>query len=426
MEAGQTLLVGMDLCRDFSQISCYNNNIFEPVNLITDMINDSEMISMKMAVNVNTGEWFFGEEAVDNAAFFEEVGMVEDLFDRAVSSKPVEVLGVKIKTVDIFEKFFRKYLSQLKRYNPNATIKKLVITVEDTNINLVSTIFEALLRLGLNRDRVSVIDHSQSYVYYALSQKKELWMNDVALFDFGSDGLKYYQISVDRKHRPITVSVGMTDYTQRLNLDLFKTVYVEQLRYIFETIARECLYKQIVSTIYVTGKGFEKSWADSVIKELCVGRRAFKGQNLFCWGACYAARSLAGETDHFNDFLFLSKDVVKGTVQVSACTQAKYGPVSLINAGELWYESDNSLDFILDDSNEIEIIVKNEFKNTRANYIIVLEGLKKRPNKATRLRLRARYIDNDSCVVTVKDLGFGEFFAGTDRVWEKVINISSI
>ena len=419
--------MGFDLCSDKSQISCFNKNTFEPVSLITDVINDSEIISMDVAVNVKTGEWYFGEEAVDNSAFSEDITLLENFLEYVKKGEAIPVKDGNIDSIEVLTRFFRKNLSHLKRYYPSETIKKLVVTVEKNSATFVKAIFKALENLGIEKERVSVLDHSISYVYYALSQKKELWMNDVALFDFGQDGLKYYQLSVDRKHRPITVSVSCVDYSERLSMDLFGVVYVEQLRYIFENISRECLYKQIVSTIYITGKGFEKSWADGVVKNLCVGRRAFKGQNLFCCGACYAARELSGEANHFEDYMFLNEDMIKGSVSVKAYADAKESEIFLVKTGTPWYEAEVSAKFILNDetvgTKEIEFIIRNDLANTRSSCIIALDGLYARSNKTTRLLFRVRFMDSRTCVITVKDIGFGDITKATNRVWEKIIEL---
>lgn len=65
----------------------------------------------------------------------------------------------------------------------------------------------ALNRIGIGEDRYVIQLHQQSYMYYALSQKKELWLNDVALFEFGRDGLFYSQIHIDRRNIPYIVGV---------------------------------------------------------------------------------------------------------------------------------------------------------------------------------------------------------------------------
>ncbi len=43
------------------------------------------------------------------------------------------------------------------------------------------------------------------------------------------------------------------------------------------------------------GEGFEGGWADSLFRKLCVGRRLFKGRNLYVSGACLMTREMAEE-----------------------------------------------------------------------------------------------------------------------------------
>ena len=45
--------------------------------------------------------------------------------------------------------------------------------------------------------------------------------------------------------------------------------------------------KKHVSSVYLTGEGFENNWYPNSQKVLCNGRRAFIGNNLYSKGACY-------------------------------------------------------------------------------------------------------------------------------------------
>lgn len=48
---------------------------------------------------------------------------------------------------------------------------------------------------------------------------------------------------------------------------------------------------------------------------------------------------------------------------------------------------------------------------------LVLDGLPKRPDRTTRIRLKAYCTDADTCVVKAEDLGFGEMFPATHKIW---------
>src|SRR5699024_6211996 len=52
--------------------------------------------------------------------------------------------------------------------------------------------------LKIPRERVHIISHEESFVYYVLSQKKEIWSNQVGLFDLSAGRLCYYELKVQR------------------------------------------------------------------------------------------------------------------------------------------------------------------------------------------------------------------------------------
>lgn len=417
------LLVGYDLSESYSQIGYYSEKLFEPVTIEYGKEGNNDRIPTIMAVTYDTKEWVFGEEALMQLKLKNGVE-VSGILEHVINEEPFVIFDKEFDAVDILSRYLKHTLLLIKPIFPNDTISQLVVTVKKAQPKLVAGIFKALKMLGLDKDRVSILSHAQSYMYYALSQKKELWMNDVALFDFDINGLKYYQIKIDRQHRPMTVGIRCTDYSEMLGYDLLNVMYEEQLAYIFENVSRTALNKQIVSTIYVTGVGFDKPWAENTIKNLCVGRRGFIGQNLFSGGACYAAKNIDSDEDKFADYLFMSEDMITGTIAVKAYADAVEKELVFAKMATPWYEADNSYEFVLTDATEVEIIVKNEVRNTRKSHFIVLDGLPDRPPKTTRVRIRVRFLDPSSCVVTIKDVGFGEMFRGTDRIWEKIISIN--
>ena len=311
----------------------------------------------------------------------------------------------------------------MKRYHPNDSIYKLEVCVKDTDISLVQGIFDALDRIGIGKDRVSVQNHSQSFMYYALSQKKELWMNDVALYNFGIDGLKFYQISIDRRHRPITVGVSVKDYSHELNYKMLSELSEEELQEKFKNVVNATMHKQIVSTVYITGKGFVSKWVNETLDVFGAGKRIFKGINLFSEGACYAAK-ISSEPDKFADYVFLSEDMVTTAISVNAYCEAKEQELIFVKTATPWYAADKTYEFILDNINEIEIVVRDDLKNTKISNILSLDMNVSRPNKTTRVRMRVRYLNPKVCVITIKDLGFGEFYKSTNRIWEKILDFN--
>lgn len=423
MTEERNLLVGFDFCNDYSQISCYSRKSFEPESICYTDDDTKYMIPTVLGVRKDTKEWLFGEDAIAKAKLDQAV-LIDQFVDRICRHEEFYVFDVKVEPEIILEKFFRKCLSLLKRYYPNDMVAKLVVTIPVLDMTLIKTIYKALEALSLEKDRVSIQSHSQSAVNFAMSQTRDLWMNDVGIFDFEDRGLQYYQIKIDRKHSPMVITVTHKDLSDTLSFDLLEDLNDrESLSYIFENLAKSVLYKQLVTTLYMTGKGFEGSWADEVFKHLCAGRRVFKGQNLYTKGACYYARQLSGE-GKTEEFIYLTEEMIASSISITVYKDAHLSDYTLVNAGTLWYEASREVQLIVDDMEEIVISVQDLYTKEVHKHEISLEALEKRPKKMTRIELRLAFDDPNTCVVTVKDMGFGEYFPSTNQVLEQTIMLS--
>lgn len=425
MEEQKNLYVGLDLCDDRTQLSCYNEKIYEPESICQYEEGDAGFPTV-LGVREATGEWLIGEDAVACEKNGEGI-LINHIIGTVMNQRSFKVYNVDFTGVQILEKFLRKCLRLLKKYYPDNVICKLTVTIKYMNIHLIKTIYEALRQLGIEKDRVQVVGHEQCYLYYALSQKKELWMNDVGLFEFDEVGLSYHQISINRRTIPMMVSVASKDLKETLSYELLKE-QEESVGYIFDNIAKSIFHKQIVSTVYITGVGFEGHWADAVLKELCIGRRLFVGQNLYSRGACYMSKEQAAKesselTEKLSDFIFLSDEMITCNITTRVYYGAKMTDLVLAKAGMPWYDVDTCIDLIPDFEEELEIVVKDIMKRSATTYLLHMDSFPKRKNKMSRIGVRVQFIDHFTCVVTVKDLGFGEIYPSTNRVWEKTISL---
>ena len=94
---------------------------------------------------------------------------------------------------------------------------------------------------------------------------------------------------------------------------------------------------------------------------------------------------------------------------------------SLIEAGKNWYEIHTEIELILDGREDLEFLVTSMEGTGKTRYSMKLEGLPKRPNKTTRLRVCLSYESPELCVIQAEDLGFGDLFPSEGKCWiEKV------
>jgi hypothetical protein len=321
--------------------------------------------------------------------------------------------------VNVLAYYFQKTLSLTRKKYPSETIKQLVVTVPDHSSQFVQTVYDALAVLNIKKDRALVISHKQSYLYFALYQKKELWVNDVGMFDYSGNRLCYYQMQVDRRKSPILAGVKERDYSDAMEVlpeDTGKKAAI------FENVVQSAIHKQILSALYMTGDGFDGGWADESFQKLCVGRRLFKGSNLYVSGACYAAKEF-GESARLSDFLLMDEDMIASHLCLTVYADAKEQEIVLAKAGTPWYQVDEQIDLIPDGESELALRAKNILTKEEKEIFVELEPVLGKVDRHCRLTVRIRFADVETCIITLKDSGFGDIFPTSNRIWEKTVKL---
>lgn len=420
MEEERKLLVGIDLGWENTQMTCFDFVSYEPVP-IGRKIHGKRVyeIPTALAVNPLKGEWYWIDEEY---AKQEGAICLHHLLADVLREEKITTGRYSIESYQVLKRFIVKLLSLLKEYYPTDMIRKLVITMAERQERLKEYLAEICAELGLPKGCLVIQNHRQSYMYYAVSQPKELWAHNVGLFEMENNMLLYSQIDIDKKTVPYIVGVIQKDLSDGIDWAALEKEGASHISYAFLNAANTALHKQLVTTVYVTGTGFEGSWADEALKELCVGRRVFRGQNLFTKGACYAARELAGE-GKLEQCLFLDEDMIACNVLLRVYHDASVQDVLLAKAGALWSEVDSSIDVIPDEEEEIRITIQDVLKHETRAHMLSLSGFAGRKNKMTRFTIRIRFADSNTCIVTLKDNGFGEYCPASNRVWERYITV---
>ena len=403
MDNPRKVIVGLDLCEDTTHLSCYSYKTLEAVTI-------QAPIPTVLCVKSETGQWLFGEEAVECAGSGSGV-LIDRLLTKAKNDETLVIFQTTVNGISLLERFLRKTLTLIKGYFPEEPITKLVVTVSNTDAALAKSIYKALSLLGIERDRAVVMSHSGAYLYYVLYQDKSLWMNDVGLFDFTKEGFFYYQIHMNRRIKPMVAGLSKQDYSEELNYSIVKQ-NTDNVSYQLKNITDTILYKQIVSTLYFSGCGFEGGWAEDVIQGLCTGRRIFMGQSLFTEGACYAAKELSGDSG-LTDILLLNEDMITASITMSVYHDAKNSELPLIQAGEIWYEVDKSVEVIPDGEAELELNVKNIMTGEVFRERFHINQFVNRSDRTTRLEINLTCTNHNTLLIKITDLGFGELFPGT-------------
>ena len=92
------------------------------------------------------------------------------------------------------------------------------------------------------------------------------------------------------------------------------------------------------------------------LRYLCMGRRVFRGNNLYGKGACYGIKEKLNLTNVSNEYVFLGLDKVRANIGMKVLRRGKDSYFAVIDAGINWFEARCEYDVILEEGNSISII----------------------------------------------------------------------
>lgn len=132
------------------------------------------------------------------------------------------------------------------------------------------------------------------------------------------------------------------------------------------------------------------------------------------------------KTENSWQFVYMGDNEMKVNVSLKVQRQGKTELLTLINAGDNWYETVGECEVLLDGSNEIDFWL--QLPNSKEAQIekLTLADLPKRPPRTTRLRIKAQPVSDMEVKIKIKDLGFGEIFKSSDKTWEYMMSLGAV
>ena len=291
------------------------------------------------------------------------------------------------------------------------SIDRVVLSVERLSKENMEIFWKIAPKLGLLPEQFRVIDHKESFYYFALSQPESLWIHDVYLFDYDGKNLFYYGLRRDTRTVPQVVSIK----------EGIKNPVEDNKDHEFLGILRRAFENQIVSTAYLVGDGFDGGWLKDSLTFLCRNRRAFLGNNLYSKGACYAGFVRLHSEDW--KWIYMGENEMKFNLSLKVRDKGSLAFHTLISAGKNWFETTGECEVILAGNAEIDFW--KQLPNSREAVIETLEltDLPNRPDRTTRLRITATPISDEKIEVQIRDLGFGEIYRTTDKIWKYIMTM---
>ena len=404
------LVIGMDLCDTYTHISC-----MEP--------EQTWVIPTVVCKNKNADEWYVEEEAYAHTLVGD--GIMEDkLLTQVMKDGTATIGGIKYEGIYLLKMFLEKALELPKKAAVSREIASIVIAVSCLDVKLMDSLLYCADYLKIPRDRVHLISHTESFVYYVMSQKREVWSNQVGMFDLTNQSLRYYELKVQRGLRQMQVVADCENLEEGFHLDVLDNTAGARLAdRILCSCADRILQKRLFSAIVLTGKGFENTeWAPEFMKQVCSRRRLFVENSLFSKGALMKAADYLQEKSSY-PFICICEGRLKTTVSVKVLNHDKEGQLVLAAAGDNWYEAKSTVDFIVTGNPEVEFTISPLDPKKKKLVKIGLEDFPKRPDRTTKIELSLGFSDDRTMVAVIKDKGFGEIFPAEDVMIKQEVGL---
>ena len=397
--------LGIDIDDENAVISYYELNMKEPQTLSTVAGSEVFQIPVLLAKKKGIGQWFIGEDAKHLAMQQGEEGQAK-LLSRAIGGEKVFVEDEKYAVSDLLLLYLKKLMLLAGSLGKPQKPDKLVICLEKLSREVTELFASIAADLGLENEQLVLLDRRECFYYFVYHQNKELTVHDVCLFDYRKEDIWCCRLS--RKQNTTPQLITLTEEVRRMDATGRDETFLRVLS--------DCFKGNIVSTSYLIGDGFDGNWMKQSVAFLCKGRRAFVGKNLYSKGACYAAAVLDGQQEW--NYVYLGDNEMKVNVCLKVYNRGTTEFLTLISAGDNWYDTVGECEVILDGSPEIDFWLQPP--NSKAARIEKLEisDLPKRPPRTTRLRITAKPLSDLRVQIVIRDLGFGEFFKSSDKVWE--------
>ncbi len=388
--------------------------------------------------------WLYGREAVA-ASGQESVTAVGGLLSLAVAGEPVSIAGRTYDPVALLSLFLKRSLNLLTPVLNPEKAQAFVFSVDEVTKPVVDALAGAYSLLGLSA-QMGVVGREESFFYYNICQPQELWRGEVLLCDFYENRLRTFLFSVNRRSNPATAFVDRRDFPEvvlpeedhpeNINPKAVQSgetpdppgseAYARELERLdlqFAQSAEDLLAGHGVKMVYLVGEGFRREWYRESLRLLCRDRRVFRGNNLYSKGACYAALERLDPGSLTDRCVFVGRDMVRANIGIYALRRGREVYLPLLDARVNWYEAKGECDFLLEEENTFSLKIVTLDGNVNREARVTLDGLPARPRRASRIHLEMDMTDGETVRIRMEDLGFGEFFPATHRLWEESFQI---
>ncbi|MDO5155288.1 MAG: DUF5716 family protein [Eubacteriales bacterium] len=410
------IYLGLDLCKKNIQISFFREDKNEPESIY--QLNNTETYQLPnvMFYSLEEEKWYVGNH-VSQVRFQTEGVMIEDIVGHIDSDVSVFV-GSDIYTYDeLLLKLLKLYIEEFISRSEDYQLCGLTIALEQYHPKVYDVLQKLKKELSLSDEQFYVMSHENAFFQYVMNQDETLRNNSVAMFEYGFDGLEYYRIDKVQRGGNRFFYLSRQDLKEDIQYAmLFEDI--EELDKKFAEVAKVKMRETYISTVYLTGPGFNDDWIVESKKILCDGKRVFMGQNIYTKGACYHAK--LGAYEAVSGSVLATQGSIPFDIGVNIGDvdgRNHFHPIAI--GGREWYNMNGKVTVFLDDTNRIEMVYRDKITKEVEKEIIEIHGLPKRPPKTTKLSVEVELFDERMGAIVIRDVGFGKIYPTTNKIYRK-------
>lgn len=407
------MIIGYDLSYQYAQISYCHLHDDTPKTYALLGAARQYNIPACLFKRDKVNQWFLGKEAAAFASQ-EEGTLIENLLMTALEAEDMEIAGEHFETIALLALFVKRSLYLPEKECRPDKVAGIMFTVPVLTEKMIFLMQRMIMLLNMPECQICFQSREESIYYYVTHQPKELWREDVLIFDSSQNEIRSYRFKKNQNTRPMVGFVEEAEHGRLIGED-------EEKDGAFAEIVSDTA-KASDGCVFLLGEGFHGEWCQDSLRLLCHNRRVFKGNDLYSKGACFGmqARLLAEKQQQM---IFLSKDKLRTNVGMQVLRQGEESYLAILDGGENWYECKKEWDIILDEENAIGLkLTPLDGRNVR-NIEIVLDELPQRKAKMTRLHMQAVMKSSTLMELQITDMGFGELAPSSDLHFSQEIDL---
>lgn len=411
---GEKMIIGYDLSYRYAQISYCRIGADTPQTYAPADKARQFNIPLCLFKRNSVNQWFLGREAL--AAKEQEEGhFLDNLFMQALQQEEVALGEESYEWIALLALFIKRSLYLPGKECRPEKVSGIMFTLPVLTEKTVELMQQLIVLLNLPECKIAFQGREESIYYYITRQPKELWRENVLIYDSNGENIIGYRFKRNQNTRPVVAFVEEKEIGRLYGDDEQKDGQFMQMVQESAEAADACAF--------LLGEGFHGEWSQDSLRLLCHNRRVFKGNDLYSKGACFGMQEkMAGKKQA--EMIFLSKDKLRTNVGMQVMRSSQESYLAVLDGGENWYDCSKEWDVILTQGNELVFtLTPLDGRNIR-NVEVVLDELPKRRDKMTRLRLRATMKSSTMMEVEITDMGFGDFAPASGMRFMQQIDLS--